>query len=193
MTASVPQILLAIGIPQDSVQRYDEMLDLVKKRIEATVPGGLQGRGSLPQMSQRLAIFPCSNPAKWIVEPADLFYVPNDPISAEDYFIDIDYSQIADEDKKMTKVKKLEWHELKLGGANAFAAQTAIGHFEIHKGTDRRGKDWITALFYPSFSARPDEILHPNVKRLATAKKRCQEYFENLVYQCLEIEAIPER
>ena len=95
----------------------------------------------------------------------------------------------------MTKVKKLQWDELKLGSANVLSAQTAIGHFEIHySNPGHYAKDWISAKFYPPLSeCEFEEILHPNVKKLATAKKRCQDYFENLVYQCLEIEAIPER
>lgn len=93
----------------------------------------------------------------------------------------------------MTRVKKLQWNELKLGSANVLSAQTAIGHFEIHYSTPGHyAKDWISAKFFPPLSIDEfEDILHPNVKRLKTAKKRCQEYFEDLVYLCLEVEGMP--
>jgi len=61
--------------------------------------------------------------------------------------------KIADEDKKMTKVKKLQWDELKLGSANVLSAQTPIGHFEIHySNPGHYAKDWISAKFFPPLS-----------------------------------------
>lgn len=89
------KVALRIAVPEESLSRYEEMIALAKERSESS--GHVTQL--LPPISemQRAIILATRFPQYLSSTPEPLASLPLDFCAAEDYFIDIDYSQIAKE------------------------------------------------------------------------------------------------
>lgn len=90
------------------------------------------------------------------------------------------------------KVKRLEWIDQSGKTTILHVAKTPLGTFHACEEDAPMGGRHSWAFFYPDGGGRTPCITHSNTKKMSTAKQRCQEYFDALVLECLEVDNDPE-
>lgn len=89
------------------------------------------------------------------------------------------------------KVKRLEWVDLSNPRTIRYQADTPLGFFDAYEEDAPMGGRYAWAIFSKSKQGGKP-ITHDNTQKIDTAKQRCQEYFERLVLECLEVDNDPE-
>ena len=88
---------------------------------------------------------------------------------------------------KSVKVKKLQWSDHSNARTLRQYAETPLGVFEAYEEDVPMGGRYAWAIFSKGKQS-VKSITHGNTQKIATAKQRCQEYFERLVLECLEVQ-----
>ena len=87
---------------------------------------------------------------------------------------------------KSVKVKRLEWVDYSDARTLRQYADTPFGTFDAYEEDAPMGGRYSWAVFSKSKQGG-NPVTHGNTQKISTAKQRCQEYFERLVLECLEV------